>query len=121
MTAKSLPGEEKPTYEYDPNNRLAKVGATGYEYDAANDPTKVGASTYTYTSANELETGTSVKYTYDTFGERTKTTQLLVLQLPMATTRPVAWFQLNDQRKVRRLKSKIHTATVQMNCEHRRH
>jgi RHS repeat-associated protein len=73
VTAKSLPGEEKPSYEYDPNNRLAKAGTTSYEYDAANDPTKIGASTYTYNSTNELETGTGFKYTYDTFGERTKT------------------------------------------------
>lgn len=36
VTSKGLPGEEKPVYEYDPNNRLTKGAGTSYEYDAAN-------------------------------------------------------------------------------------
>jgi RHS repeat-associated protein len=73
ITSKNLPGEEKPSYEYDSNNRLTKAGTTAYEYDAANNPTKLATSTYKYDSANELETGPSLKYTYDELGERTKT------------------------------------------------
>ncbi len=73
-TSKGLPGEEKPAYEYDPNNRLKKGGTTAYEYDAADNPTKVGTGTYTYDKASELETGPSVKYAYNEMGQRTKTT-----------------------------------------------
>jgi RHS repeat-associated protein len=73
-TSKGLPGEEKPGYEYDTNNRLTKGGATTYEYDAANNTTKIGTGTYKYNKANELETGPSLTYTYDELGERTKTT-----------------------------------------------
>lgn len=73
ITSKGLPGEEKPTYEYDTNNRLTKGATTAYEYDAANNTTKIGTGTYTYDKANELETGPSLKYTYDELGERTKT------------------------------------------------
>ena len=40
ITSKSLPGEEKPGYTYDENNRLTKGGATAYEYDTANNPDK---------------------------------------------------------------------------------
>jgi RHS repeat-associated protein len=74
ITSKGLPGEEKPGYEYDTNNRLTKAAATAYEYDAANNTTKVGTGAYTYDKANELETGPSLKYAYDELGERTKTT-----------------------------------------------
>ena len=74
ITSKSLPGEEKPGYTYDENNRLTKGGATAYEYDSANNPTKIGSGKYTYNKASELETGPSLKYTYDELGERTKTT-----------------------------------------------
>ena len=74
ITSKSLPGEEKPGYTYDENNRLTKGGATAYEYDTANNPTKIGSGKYTYDKASELETGTSLKYTYNELGERTKTT-----------------------------------------------
>jgi RHS repeat-associated protein len=72
-TSKGLPGEEKPAYEYDSNNRLTKGAGTSYEYDAANNPTKIGAGTYKYNEADQLETGPSLSYTYDELGERTKT------------------------------------------------
>ncbi len=74
ITSKSLPGEEKPGYTYDENNRLTKGGATAYEYDSANNPTKIGSGKYVYDKASELETGPSLKYTYNELGERTKTT-----------------------------------------------
>ena len=74
VTSKGLPGEEKPAYEYDANNRLKKGGGTSYEYDADNDPTKLGTSTYAYNKADELETGPSLKYTYNEVDQRTKTT-----------------------------------------------
>lgn len=73
-TSKGLPGEEKPAYEYDSNNRLTKAGTGAYEYDAADNPTKIPGSTNTYDVADELKTGTSLTYTYDELGERTKTT-----------------------------------------------
>jgi Phage tail lysozyme len=60
-TSKGLPGEEKPSYEYDPNNRLTKGAGIAYEYDAANNPTKIGAGAYKYNSGNELET-TGARY-----------------------------------------------------------
>lgn len=67
-------GEEKVGYEYDADNRLAKVaGATAYEYNTDNDPTKIDSSTYAYNAADELEKGTGVTYTYNEVGERTKT------------------------------------------------
>ena len=72
-TSKGLPGEEKPGYEYDANNRLTKGGTTAYEYDAANNPTKIAAGTYKYNEADELESGPSLTYTYNEVGERTKT------------------------------------------------
>ncbi len=72
-SAKGLPGEPTIAYEYDQNNRLAKVGASAYEYDAANNATKISGSTNTYDSASELEAGTRAKYTYDELAERTKT------------------------------------------------
>jgi RHS repeat-associated protein len=74
VTSKGLPGEEKPGYEYDSNNRLTKGGTISYEYDAANNPTKIGSGTYKYDNANELETGPSLKYTYNEMDQRTKTT-----------------------------------------------
>lgn len=74
ITSKGLPGEEKPGYTYDENNRLTKGGATAYEYDTANDLTKIGSNKYTYDKASELETGPSLKYTYNELGQRTKTT-----------------------------------------------
>jgi RHS repeat-associated protein len=74
ITSKSMPGEEKPGYTNDENNRLTKGGATAYEYDTSNDPTKIGSGKYTYDKASELETGPSLKYTNDELGERTKTT-----------------------------------------------
>ncbi len=74
ITSKGLPGEEKPGYEYDSNNRLTKGATIGYEYDAADNPTKLGAGAYTYDKANELETGPSLIYTYNEMGQRTKTT-----------------------------------------------
>jgi RHS repeat-associated protein len=74
VTSKGLPGEEKPAYEYDANNRLSKGGATTYEYDASNDPTKLSAGTYAYDVANELETGPSLTFAYNEVGQRTKTT-----------------------------------------------
>jgi len=73
VTSKGLPGEEKPAYEYDANNRLTKGATVAYEYDAANNPTKIGSGTYKYNAADELETGPSLTYTYDELGERTKT------------------------------------------------
>jgi RHS repeat-associated protein len=72
-TVKGLPGEEKPSYEYDTNNRLTKGVGIAYEYDAANNATKIGAGAYKYNSGSELETGPSLTYTYDELGERTKT------------------------------------------------
>jgi RHS repeat-associated protein len=72
-TSKGLPGEEKPSYEYDENNRLTKGVATAYEYDAGNNPTKISSGTYKYNAADELETGPSLTYSYDELGERTKT------------------------------------------------
>jgi RHS repeat-associated protein len=71
--SKGLPGEEKPAYEYDTNNRLVKGAGTAYEYDAANNPTKIGTDTYKYNEGDQLETGPSLTYTYDELGERTKT------------------------------------------------
>jgi len=73
VTSKGLPGEEKPAYEYDSNNRLTKGATVAYEYDSANNPTKIGTGTYKYNAADELETGPSLTYTYDEMGERTKT------------------------------------------------
>jgi RHS repeat-associated protein len=73
-TSKGLPGEEKPGYTYDENNRLTKGAGTAYEYDAANNPTKIAAGTYKYNAADELETGPSLTYAYDELGERSKTT-----------------------------------------------
>ncbi len=72
-TSKGLPGEEKPAYEYDSNNRLTKGAAVAYEYDAANNTTKIGTGTYKYNAGSQLETGPSLTYTYDELGERTKT------------------------------------------------
>lgn len=74
ITSKGLPGEEKPGYEYDTNNRLTKAATSTYEYDSANNPTKIPGSTNTYDNASELKTGTSLTYTYDELGERTKRT-----------------------------------------------
>ncbi len=73
VTSTGLPGEEKPGYEYDVNNRLSKGATVAYEYDAANNPTKIGTGSYKYNSGDELETGPSLTYTYDELGERTKT------------------------------------------------
>jgi RHS repeat-associated protein len=74
VTSKGLPGEEKPEYTYDSNNRLTKGATIAYEYNKANDPTKIGTGSYTYSKANELETGPSMTYTYNEVGERTKST-----------------------------------------------
>jgi RHS repeat-associated protein len=74
ITSKGLPGEEKPGYEYDTNNRLAKAVSNTYEYDSADNPTKIPGSTNTYDNADELKTGTSLTYAYDELGERTKRT-----------------------------------------------
>ncbi len=73
-TSKGVPGEEKTSDEYDPNNRLTKGGATAYEYDAANNPTKIATGAYKYNAGDELETGPSLTYSYNEVGERTKTT-----------------------------------------------
>jgi RHS repeat-associated protein len=73
ITSKGLPGEEKPGYEYDSNNRLTKGGTIGYEYDPADNPTKLGTGAYAYDKANELETGPSLTYTYNEMGQRIKT------------------------------------------------
>jgi RHS repeat-associated protein len=73
ITSKGLPGEEKPTYEYDTNSRLTKGAGVAYEYDSSNNPTKIGTGTYKYNSGNELETGPSLTYTYNEEGQRTKT------------------------------------------------
>jgi RHS repeat-associated protein len=74
ITSKGLPGEEKPTYEYDKNSRLSKGAGVAYEYDAADNPTKLGAGTYKYDGADELESGTGFAYAYNEVGQRTKTT-----------------------------------------------
>jgi RHS repeat-associated protein len=74
ITSKGLPGEEKPSYEYDANNRLSKGATIAYEYDAADNPTKTGASTNTYDIADELKTATGNTYSYDELGERSKRT-----------------------------------------------
>ncbi len=74
ITSKGLPGEEKPGYEYDTNNRLTKAATNTYEYDSADNPTKIPGSTNTYDNADQLKTGTSLTYTYDELGERTKRT-----------------------------------------------
>jgi RHS repeat-associated protein len=71
-TSKGLPGEEKPAYEYDADNRLTKGAGTAFEYDSANNPTKIATSTLKYDKADELETATGSTYTYDEAGERTK-------------------------------------------------
>src|SRR6202035_1345712 len=71
-TQKSLPGEEKPAYTYDENNRLTKAGTTEYKYDAGDNPTKTGTSTNTFNEGDEQEKGTGVTYAYDARGERTK-------------------------------------------------
>jgi RHS repeat-associated protein len=78
-TSKGLPGEEKPAYTYDKDNRLTKGVGIPYEYDAANNPTTIGTEhTYSYNAADELEKGvlkkaTAATYTYNEAGERTKT------------------------------------------------
>ena len=78
-TSKGLPGEEKPAYTYDKNNRLTKGAGIPYEYDAANNPTTIGTEhTYSYNAADELEKSvlkkaTAATYTYNEVGERTKT------------------------------------------------
>jgi RHS repeat-associated protein len=72
ITSKGLPGEEKPSYEYDADNRLTKAGTTAYEYDPADNATKVGTSTNTFDNADELKTSSSATYSYDELGERTK-------------------------------------------------
>jgi RHS repeat-associated protein len=74
ITSKDLPGEEKPTYEYDANSRLTKGAGINYEYDSANNPTEIGTGTYKYNSGDELESGPSLTYSYDEEGQRTKTT-----------------------------------------------
>ncbi len=74
VTSKGLPGEEKPSYEYDKNSRLTKGAGTAYEYDAANNPTKLGSNIYKYDSADELESGGGVTYAYNEVGQRTKAT-----------------------------------------------
>ena len=73
VTSKGLPGEEKPAYEYDANNRLKKGSTIAYEYDTADNPTKLGIGTYKYDKASELETGPSLTYTYNELGQRIKT------------------------------------------------
>ena len=78
-TSKGLPGEEKPAYTYDKNNRLTKGVGIPYEYDAANNPTTIGTEhTYSYNAADELEKSvlkkvTAATYTYNEVGQRTKT------------------------------------------------
>jgi RHS repeat-associated protein len=78
-TSKGLPGEEKPAYTYDKDNRLTKGVGVPYEYDAANNPTTIGTEhTYSYNAADELEKSalkkvTAATYTYNEAGERTKT------------------------------------------------
>jgi RHS repeat-associated protein len=74
ITSNGLPGEEKPAYEYDPNNRLTKAGTTGYEYDSADNPTKAGATTNTFDNADQLKTAGTTTYGYDELGERSKMT-----------------------------------------------
>ena len=77
--SKGLPGEEKPAYSYDKNNRLTKGAGVPYEYDGANNPTTIGTEhTYSYNAADELEKSELKKaaaatYTYNEAGERTKT------------------------------------------------
>ncbi|MGH2854840.1 MAG: RHS repeat-associated core domain-containing protein [Solirubrobacteraceae bacterium] len=79
-TSTGLPGEEKPAYTYDKNNRLTKGVGIPYEYDAANNPTTIGTEhTYSYNAADELEKSalkkvTAATYTFNEAGERTKTT-----------------------------------------------
>ena len=63
-TSKGLPGEEKPSYEYDSDSRLTKGAGIAYEYDSANNPTKIGAGAYKYNSGDELAT----TYGYDQAG-----------------------------------------------------
>ena len=78
-SSKGLPGEEKPAYTYDKNDRLTKGAGVPYEYDAANNPTTIGTEhTYTYNAADELQKSelkkvTAATYTYNEVGERTKT------------------------------------------------
>ena len=78
-TSKGLPGEEKPAYTYDKNNRLTKGVGIPYEYDAANNPTTIGTEhTYSYNAADELEKSvlkkaTAATYTYNEVGQRAKT------------------------------------------------
>jgi RHS repeat-associated protein len=74
ITSKNLPGEEKPEYTYDSNNRLTKGAGVVFEYNKANSLTKIGSGSYAYNSTDELETGPSMTYTYNEVGQRTKTT-----------------------------------------------
>ena len=79
ITSKGLPGEAKPEYTYDENDRLTKAGTVSYAYDVANNATTIGNATYSYNAADELENAVSSKKTVDTYeynevGERTKTT-----------------------------------------------
>jgi RHS repeat-associated protein len=74
VTSKGLPGEEKPEYTYDSNNRLTQGAGVSYEYNKANSPTKIGSGSYGYNAADELETGPSMTYTYNAVGQRTKST-----------------------------------------------
>lgn len=71
-TSKGLPGEEKPTYEYDANSRLKKGAGVPYEYDSANNLTKQGTGVYKYGSADELESRTGNTYAYNEVGQRIK-------------------------------------------------
>jgi RHS repeat-associated protein len=73
ITSKGLPGEEKPGYEYDVNNRLTKGAGVAYECDAANNPTKIGSGTCKYNAGDELESGPTLTYTYNEESQRTKT------------------------------------------------
>ncbi|HTU79114.1 MAG TPA: RHS repeat-associated core domain-containing protein, partial [Solirubrobacteraceae bacterium] len=80
VTSKDLPGEEKPAYSYDEDDRLTKGAGIAYAYDAANNPTTIEKTTLAYNAGDELEDATNSKkatvdtYNYDEVGERTKTT-----------------------------------------------
>jgi RHS repeat-associated protein len=78
-TTLGLPGEEKPAFAYDNNNRLTKGALVTYKYDGANNPTTIGKLTYTYNAASQPEGAAESKtpkitYAYDALGERTNAT-----------------------------------------------
>jgi RHS repeat-associated protein len=71
-TQTGLPGEAKPAYKYDEDDRLTKGGGTKYEYDAANDITGIGSTKNSYTEDDEIAVAGSTVYVFNEDGQRTE-------------------------------------------------